>query len=382
MTPAGGFLVSLGQALSTMGLYGPQHPARQRAGDGAFDALTAMQAEDRLPHFSFVDGEIIYQRRVLREIGEWDWARKLERVGIQRIEVGGAVDREAFDGFLARLGAQLASGATAVDEAAATGAIRFGALALRDEEEDAATGALALATISYSLRDEVRGIEWVHARVLETGELPLLESETLVRSLALAMRSQGGIRLPLLRPPSPEDYVTTHASNVAILAMGLAEHLGLADREVRAIGLAGLLHDLGMLMVPPEAFRSTGPLTDAARAAVERHPVEGARLLLGRQRHLELAAVVAYEHHLQPDGGGYPALRYPRRSHFVSRLIQVCDVYDALITDRPYRPGRTGAQALARLDEIAGTGVDASIVHALRQLLEVATLEIDDEPQG
>jgi hypothetical protein len=94
------------------------------------------------------------------------------------------------------------------------------------------------------------------------------------------------------------------------------------------------------------------------------HPVDGARLILQSEEDLDLAATVAYEHHIMLDGGGYPALHYRRECMLASRLVHVCDVYDALSTKRPYRDAWPSEKTLAYLEERAGTEFDPDLVAA------------------
>ena len=151
--------------------------------------------------------------------------------------------------------------------------------------------------------------------------------------------------------------------NVAVLAMALAEALELGSAQVRAVGVAGLLHDLGKVRVPKEVLLKPGKLTDAERAEIQRHPAEGARILLAGDQPLDLAAVVAYEHHLMMDGSGYPCRHSQRDTHYGSRLVHVCDVYDALRTRRPYRDAWESETALEYIQQRAGLEFDPSLHH-------------------
>jgi hypothetical protein len=130
--------------------------------------------------------------------------------------------------------------------------------------------------------------------------------------------------------------------------MALGEYLGVGPTMTRALGFAGLLHDLGKIRIPLEILNKAGRLTPEERQVVEAHPVEGARMLLAGRAPMEHAAVVAYEHHLMLDGGGYPRLHYPRAAQYPSRIVHVCDVFDALRTRRPYRDAWESARVLAR----------------------------------
>jgi putative nucleotidyltransferase with HDIG domain len=251
------------------------------------------------------------------------------------------------------------------------GAIQFGALA-PIEQSPAATSLTSEAARARAFALAKQGAAWrrLHGSVVVGGEPPVAELDTLVRALLVEMHDDGRLILPLLRPSRLDRYAMAHALNVAMLTMALAEFVGLSGVDIRAYGVAGLLHDVGMDKVPAEIIDRPGPLTDEERAVVRRHAAEGARLLLESGRSLDLAAVVAYEHHIAPDGNGYPALRYPRRCHYASELVRVCDVYDALRSRRPYRDAWPHDRALAYVQEMAGTEFDADAARALVRLMQ------------
>ena len=92
-------------------------------------------------------------------------------------------------------------------------------------------------------------------------------------------------------------------------------------------------------------------------------------MILEGEEPLDLAAAVAYEHHLRIDGGGYPVLHYPRQAHRASRLVHVCDVYDALRTRRPYREAWSSSEALAYIRERAGSEFDPEAVDAFVDMM-------------
>lgn len=365
------FLTSLGQALATMALYPAGHPARERGVEAAFEQLQRLMEEDPTPRILFLDGEVVYRRQVLRSLSDWEWGLRLADAGIQRLDFLGEVSSDEFDGLLTGVYDRLNPDTPDTAEARQMTAtnIRYGPVGVRGADTSLAEKAVATATIAYSLHDEVQTIEWMHEEVKQTGNLPLREAHAVVRSLSIAMHSQGSILLPLLELKQFDQYTTTHCSNVAVLSMGIAEYLGLASEHVRAVGVAGLLHDLGKIRVPKEILVKPGKFTDEERSMMQAHPVEGARIILSRERDLDLAAVVAYEHHVMLNGGGYPALRFQRDCHYASKLVHVCDVYDALRTDRPYRGALPSEEALAYLAEKAGTEFDPDLVRAFTVMI-------------
>jgi HD-GYP domain-containing protein (c-di-GMP phosphodiesterase class II) len=133
--------------------------------------------------------------------------------------------------------------------------------------------------------------------------------------------------------------------------------------------VAGLLHDLGKVTIPKDVLTKPGKLTPSERALMNTHPSEGARLILASEPDLDLAAVVAYEHHIMLNGGGYPSFRYTRECHQGSRLVHVCDVYDALRTNRPYRDAWPMDKVLAYIEERSGTEFDGPAAHAFAQMM-------------
>jgi putative nucleotidyltransferase with HDIG domain len=371
------FLTSLAQALSTMALYTSKHPARERAIDRSYSALRDLQAEDPKPQFSFLGEETVYGQLSLRDLREWEWATRIGDAGVQRLEFEPNVSREEYEEFLEQVLARLTLAAINSAEALTTrpGAIKFGAIGVRGEAKkltDVVEGKVPIATIAFSLEEEAEAVQWMHGEVGERGMLPLAEAEAVVRSLSLAMHGERQMLVPLLELRQFDEYTTTHSLNVSVLTMALAEYMGLGPREVRTFGVAGLLHDLGKVRVPTEILNKPGKLTDDERAVMQRHPSEGARLIITSDRDLDLAAAVAYEHHIMIDGGGYPHCHFQRACHPASVLVHVCDVYDALRTNRPYRAAWESSRVLDYLSERAGTefdpGVAGKFVAMMREL--------------
>lgn len=389
MTPESGFLISLGQALATMSLYSEGHPARDRALDTSFELLLALTDANPCVEYSFLGGESIVGTRVMTELSTWDWASKLSAARIERIEIDADVTRESYLEFVEELLRQLSGRCfdTAATRQLVRPPIRFGQLKVKDpgsgsgvgprlgDLKDRGVGGQGVAGIAVDLTEEVEAVRWIHAEVQDGGAIPMAEVETVVRALASAMHQGEQMLVPLLVLKQFDQYTTTHACNVSVLAMGLSERLGFSPAETRAVGVAALLHDIGKVAVPHELLVKPGRFTDEERKIVQRHPVDGARMILERERGLGLAAVVAYEHHIFLNGEGYPAIRFPRACHYASRIVHVCDIYDALCTDRPYRQAWEPAQALTYLLEQSGRELDPEIVRAFSEMVTDALVE-------
>ena len=365
------FLGAFAQALAGMSLYKGGHPARARGIDAAYQELLDLLSTHPHPLFTFLGDEVIFGRLPLREMRDWGWSNRLAEVGIQRLEFADHVTREDFESFLEDVLARLTMDTIDTAEARQLRptAIKYGVVGVRGSAEQEAEAALPTATITFSLGEEVETIRWLHDEVQQRESLRLSEAEAVVRSLSVAMHSEQQMILPLLQLKQFDQYTTTHSLNVAVLSMALAEFLEMGPADVRAFGVAGLLHDLGKVRIPIEVLTKTGMLTPDERLLMNRHPVEGARIILESDEELDLAAVVAYEHHIMLNGLGYPQVKFRRACHEASNLVHVCDVYDALRTRRPYRDAWPVEQALPYIEGRAGLEFDPHYVRAFIEMM-------------
>jgi HD-GYP domain-containing protein (c-di-GMP phosphodiesterase class II) len=364
------FLTALAQALSAVTLYPEGHATRERALDAACEKLGELLAEDPAPVYSFLGDEIIYGHTPIRELRGWEWAPRLSNIGIQRLQFDHSVTREEIEGFLDDVLARLTLRAIDTSEARQMrpSGIRYGAVGIKGDAEPAADP-VATATIAFTLGEEAQTVRWIHDELQGQHDLPLGEAEAVVRALSVAMHGDQQVMLPLLKLRRFDEYTTTHSMNVCVLAMGLAEWMGMSGDDVRGFGVAGLLHDLGKVKIPIDVLTKPGKLTPEERALMNRHPAEGARLILASEPDLDLAAVVAYEHHIMLNGGGYPSFRYPRECHPGSKLVHVCDVFDALRTNRPYRDAWPLDRVLAYIEERSGTEFDGAVAHPFTKMM-------------
>jgi HD-GYP domain-containing protein (c-di-GMP phosphodiesterase class II) len=244
-------------------------------------------------------------------------------------------------------------------------------------EQPAESQPLDVGVFDPFLREEVESVFWIFEQVRAGKPLPVIEAEAVAHSLHVSMRL-GTAAVPQIPLRDMKEYNTVHGINVALMAMASAERMQLDERTVRAIGIAGLLHDIGMVRVPVELLAKAEQLTDEERAIVTRHPVNGASIIIESDASLDLAAVVAYEHHIKPDGSGYPALIFPRASHRIARLIAVCDTYHALRSPRPFRDAWPPDIIFSFLQQRAGFDFDSEMVDIVSKLMR----EVEKQAKG
>lgn len=159
-------------------------------------------------------------------------------------------------------------------------------------------------------------------------------------------------------------YTGSHSYMVAELAARVARRLGLESEQIELTRLAGSLHDLGKLAIPEEILRKPGPLNEAERLVLERHPQIGFRMLdsLG----VEPVASWVLHHHERFDGDGYPDRLGGDEIPLGSRIVFVADAYDAMTTERVYSPRLTHERAIRELELCAGGQFDPEIVAAFK----------------
>jgi putative two-component system response regulator len=183
----------------------------------------------------------------------------------------------------------------------------------------------------------------------------LEQAENMITTLALTIEAR-------------DTYTAGHCVRLATYAMELGEELGLGTEEVGALRLGGFLHDLGKIKVPDTVLLKPGPLNGDEWRMIREHPDAGDRLALP-MRTLALVRPIIRHHHERMDGRGYPDKLTGEEIPLLARVMSVLDVYDALRTRRPYKPGLDEAEALRLLHEGARTGqLDAEIVRVFTEI--------------
>ena len=375
MSDAIRFLHALAQALSAVSLYSPGHPAAAKALDAAWQALQVLLKRDARPTFFFLGGAPVYSGRALHELADWPWGARLKEAGVHRLEFDEGVTLVSVTRFLELMQVRFTSGTTDPlfpEDAAFTG-VRFGPVAVVDalaevESEEAPQEDDGSRELALNLTDELEAMAFVLAEA-RRDVVARAEADAVVRILAAQLD-----RHELPQAAAPEDhaaYPQFHAVNTALLAMAAGGAAGIDQAGRHRLGMAALLHDIGMARLPAELAVSE-TLSPANRALMETHTVEGARFLMSKAgRSLDLAVAVAFEHHLRPDGSGYPARRFTPPAHWASRLTGTCAAYVALRAPRPYRPAWAPLRALGYLEEGAGTVFDAESARALATLVRL-----------
>jgi len=160
--------------------------------------------------------------------------------------------------------------------------------------------------------------------------------------------------ISLARLKNADEYTYMHSVAVCALMIALARQLGLNEALVREAGLAGLLHDIGKMAIPDAVLNKPGKLTDSEFATVRDHPVAGSQMLLESKQLSALVLDVCLHHHEKMDGSGYPHRLAGEQISLYARMAAVCDVYDAVTSNRAYKPGWDPAESIRKMAEWKG----------------------------
>ncbi|MDJ0782514.1 MAG: response regulator [Desulfosarcinaceae bacterium] len=233
-----------------------------------------------------------------------------------------------------------------------------------------------LVTAYHDMEAKIQGIEagaddFIAKPPNKTELLARTKSLISVKRLNQNLTSIENVLFSLANAVEAKDsYTQGHVERVANLAVELGRRLRLTNEEQQALRYGGILHDIGKIGMPNAVINKPGPLDEIEWKIMQAHPDVGYKICLPLKQTLGAALDVIRHHHEKLDGSGYPDGIAGAEISMVARIMAVADIYDALVTDRPYRKGMSREKALNILHEEVGHGkLDASVVGVLEILL-------------
>nr|WP_315188205.1 HD-GYP domain-containing protein [uncultured Albidiferax sp.] len=196
-------------------------------------------------------------------------------------------------------------------------------------------------------------------------------AHNLVHEVSDSVIRNPGAMISLARLKSADDYTYMHSVAVCALMISLSRQLKLDEEQTRSMGLAGLLHDLGKAMMPMEVLNKPGKLTDAEFHIIKSHPVQGHSMLAERQIVSDVVLDVVLHHHEKLDGSGYPNRLKGDGISLYAKMGAICDVYDAITSNRPYKKGWDPAESLKKMAEWTNGHLDPQIFQAFVKSLGI-----------
>lgn len=196
-------------------------------------------------------------------------------------------------------------------------------------------------------------------------------ARAMVNEITVSVERHPTALISLARLKTADEYTYLHSVAVCALMISLARQLHLDEGLVREAGLAGLLHDIGKMCVPMSILNKPGRLDDAEVACVREHPSRGSDILREGRQVGALVLDVCLHHHEKLDGSGYPHGLAGEQISLVARMGAVCDIYDAITSDRPYKSGWDPAESLQRMSRWCGHHLDESVFQAFIRCLGI-----------
>jgi putative nucleotidyltransferase with HDIG domain len=186
----------------------------------------------------------------------------------------------------------------------------------------------------------------------------------LVEEISDSVLRNPGALISLARLKTADDYTYMHSVAVCALMVALARQLDLDEKATREAGMAGLLHDLGKAVMPMEVLNKPGKLTDEEFRIIKSHPVEGHRMLVEGGAVGAIPLDVCLHHHEKVDGSGYPKGLKDTGISLYAKMGAVCDVYDAITSNRPYKAGWDPAESIRKMTEWSKGHFDERVFQA------------------
>lgn len=226
------------------------------------------------------------------------------------------------------------------------------------------------------LRGLEAGADDFLTKPFDSAEL-LVRTKVLLRDRELNkhLDAAEGVIMALARVIEARDrYTVHHAERVGLYTRAIGHVRGLGDADLDILYKAGVLHDLGKVVIPAEILLKPGPLSETERALMESHAPEGARIAEPLRSAAKFLPVIRH-HHERVDGLGYPDHLVAREIPLAARIAAVADGWDAMTSDRPYRAALERDEAISRLRAGAGTQWDAELIAIFLQLIDSGLAE-------
>ena len=189
-------------------------------------------------------------------------------------------------------------------------------------------------------------------------------ARAMVEEISQSVLRNPAALISLARIKTADEYTYLHSIAVCALMIALARQLGLNEDDTREAGVAGLLHDLGKAKIPLEILNKPGRLTEEEFTIIKTHPAEGHQMLVEGYGVGEIALDVCMHHHEKMDGTGYPHGLPADKITMFARMGAVCDVYDAITSNRPYKQGWNPAESLHKMAQWQDGHFDPNVFKA------------------
>jgi HD-GYP domain-containing protein (c-di-GMP phosphodiesterase class II) len=371
-------VVQITKALRSLSLYPVRHPEAERQISSLYRQLS--QYLERHPNLAiiFAEREVVVENIPFPELSAnlRPLTERFETLGLERVAFGRGLTADELVRFFQLL-LKLLKTDGQVELSLAMSPQDFphiaaGRLSLDHESH------LSFEDVSRALRDVRHPVRAITGQMKDLfGEPTVSLSDGKVRlareTVATLYRILAGGLIPmklLMYRGSPDPDASVHAVNVCAQSMALARHLHLEEETVLKIGLGGLLHDIGLRLPPTRGAKPTAAVTLDQKKHLWEHPFRGAEILLATPGLSDLSALVALEHHIHFDGGGFPKRGAARQLNLATLITTITNTYDNLRRDYLGRDPLSLTAAIHSMDRRAGTVFHPLIYKGFRGMIK------------
>lgn len=210
---------------------------------------------------------------------------------------------------------------------------------------------------------------------LRTGQLQMSEIRSQVDQIIEELLVNRSTMIGMAGLKSHDEYTYQHSVHVCILAVMMGISRGFNRLRVRDLGVGAMLHDIGKLFIPREILNKADQLTDQEWELIQNHTWEGYNLIRRSDQVTLLSAHVALQHHERLNGEGYPRSLLGESIHEYAQITSVADIFDALVSDRPYRAAHSNQEALVILEGYRNGQLSS-------ELIDLLSMHINPYPIG
>jgi len=376
-------IANLTAAISNTRLYSKDHPQIQRYINKAYATLSQALIQSKELTFIFIGEEMVLNNIPIRSSSPHltQFRRLLKNNGIEYLTLLSGLTQAELENFIKNLASQVTKSIQSQNS------IRLGKVGLYTQNDKAAASDFSLGseylddpeqleTLARLQKLPVENLQELYHNIRKQKLIHISGIEDIVKNFIRGF-SHGLRPMQMLASLKGSDqYTFSHVVNVCLLTMAQAEALGISGQKLFEVGIAAVLHDVGKLFIPEDILNKPSKLTEQEWQIMEGHTVSGARYILKLTDVPDLAILGALEHHIRYDGSGYPKINSSWKPHFISQMIAISDIYDAMRSHRPYQSPKPEEFVLNILTEEKGTVFNPFLVDNFLKLLHRTSLSI------
>ena len=385
-------IMEIASAIQARGMYGGAHKLSRDAVTKLSRVLADIFEDRDEITIGIIGDEVIFEKEPLYELARTTggFTRGMRDAGIDKITFLGSPSSEEIAGFLTVISAPPREGGPeeihALLESAGVSHIILGQ---NSAAKEGFAGMMAgnLAELAKdTFQDGEKYLEKTFDDIKQNKPIDVSAARFFVVKLIGNLARNKNSLLMLTSIKEHDEYTFVHSINVAIFSVIQAEALGLGERALNEIGVAGLLHDTGKLVLPGDLLRKSEELSEDELRQIHDHPAGGAKILLRSLGESPLAAIGAFEHHIRFDQKGYPPRIFSGPINPASMMIAIADVYDALRSKRAYHEDMAPEKTYDEMMKLSAKNFDPKLLANFFQIVGVyppgTIVELSDRSIG